>query len=213
MYQKKILGLKLNCGLALISWVFAVLEICLVLQSRTHLCPGLNAVAKTCQQIVFTILGKRFEGNCYQKCIEETANIVRITNSTRIASCSKNFLANNYLLQFQQKHVNRNCLQKSKEVCQNRRSNKKFHWHKKHPHKYRKTNLPGQVDFLAGYVTLKAHLPNRQQAPDKSSSPLSSSFISLCVRTNFKGYSKLLGEETSRNHLAYRRGHFDITLL
>ena len=35
----------------------------------------------------------------------------------------------------------------------------------------------------------------------------SSSFISLCVRTNFREYSKLLGEETSRNHQAYRRGH------
>ena len=161
MFQKKILGLTFNRGLALIRWVFAELEKSLVQQSRTPLCPGLNAVAKTCQQIVFTILGKRFEGNCYQKCIEETANIVRITNSTRIASCSKNLLANNYLLQFQQKHVNRNCLQKSKEVCQNRRSNKKFHWHKKHPHKYCKTNRPGQVDFFAGHVTFKARLPNR----------------------------------------------------
>ena len=35
----------------------------------------------------------------------------------------------------------------------------------------------------------------------------SSSFISLSVRTNFREYSKLLGEETSRNHQAYRRGH------
>ena len=26
--------------------------------------------------------------------------------------------------------------------------------------------------------------------------------LSLCVRTNFKRYSKLLGEETSRNHQA-----------
>ena len=26
-------------------------------------------------------------------------------------------------------------------------------------------------------------------------------------------YSKLLGEETSRNHQAYRRGHLDITIL
>ena len=32
----------------------------------------------------------------------------------------------------------------------------------------------------------------------------SSSFISLCVTANFTGYSRLLGEETSRNHQAYR---------
>ena len=150
MYQKKILGLKFNRGLALISWVFAGLKKSVVLQSRTHLCPGLNAVAKTCQQIVFTILGKRFEGNCYQKCIEEAANIVRITNSTRIASCSKNLLANNYLLQFQQKHVNRNCLQKSKEVCQNRRSNKKFHQHEKHPDNIARQISEDKQIFLLG---------------------------------------------------------------
>ena len=31
--------------------------------------------------------------------------------------------------------------------------------------------------------------------------------LAFSVETNFKGYSKLLGEETSRNHQAYRRGH------
>ena len=33
---------------------------------------------------------------------------------------------------------------------------------------------------------------------------VTSSFISLCVRTTFKGYSKLLGEQTSRSHQSYR---------
>lgn len=33
---------------------------------------------------------------------------------------------------------------------------------------------------------------------------LTSSFISLCVRTTFKGYRKLLGQQTSRNHQSYR---------
>ena len=37
---------------------------------------------------------KRFKRNCLQKCIEEIANMARITNSTRIKSCSKNLLAN-----------------------------------------------------------------------------------------------------------------------
>ena len=47
-----------------------------------------------------------------------------------------------------------------------------------------------------------------------SSSLSSSSFVSLCVTTtNFTGYNRLLGEETSRNHQAYRRGHLDITIL
>ena len=36
-----------------------------------------------------------------------------------------------------------------------------------------------------------------------SSSSSSSSFISLFVTVNFTGYSRLLGEETSRNHQAY----------
>ena len=41
----------------------------------------------------------------------------------------------------------------------------------------------------------------------------SSSFISLFVTANFTEYSRLLGEETSRNHQAYRKGHLDITIL
>ena len=36
-----------------------------------------------------------------------------------------------------------------------------------------------------------------------SSSSSSSSFVSLFVTVNFTGYSRLLGEETSRNHQAY----------
>ena len=46
-----------------------------------------------------------------------------------------------------------------------------------------------------------------------SSSSSSSSFISLSVTANFTEYSRLLGEETSRNHQAYRKGHLDITIL
>ena len=33
---------------------------------------------------------------------------------------------------------------------------------------------------------------------------VTSSFINLCVKTTFKGYSKLLGEQTSKNHQSYR---------
>ena len=33
---------------------------------------------------------------------------------------------------------------------------------------------------------------------------VTSSFINLCVKTTFKGYSKLLGEQTSRKHQSYR---------
>ena len=35
----------------------------------------------------------------------------------------------------------------------------------------------------------------------------------LFAFTYNKNYSRLLGEETSENHQAYRRGHFDITIL
>ena len=38
-------------------------------------------------------------------------------------------------------------------------------------------------------------------------------YLLAFVTTNFTGYSRLLGEETSRNHQAYRRGHLDITIL
>ena len=37
-------------------------------------------------------------------------------------------------------------------------------------------------------------------------------FAFMCT-TKKKTYSKLLGEETSGNHQAYRRGHLDITIL
>ena len=38
-------------------------------------------------------------------------------------------------------------------------------------------------------------------------------FAFMCI-TNFKkAYSRLLGEETSGNHQAYRRGHLEITIL
>ena len=40
----------------------------------------------------------------------------------------------------------------------------------------------------------------------------SSSFICLILKSIFLQYSMLLGEETSRNHQAYRRGHLDVTI-
>ena len=46
------------------------------------------------------------------------------------------------------------------------------------------------------------------------SSSLSSSHLFALVYSKFKDiYSKLLSEETSGNHQAYRRGHLDITIL
>ena len=48
---------------------------------------------------------------------------------------SKNYNSN--LSQFSKNMFNRNCLQKSKKVCKNRKSNKKFHCNKK---KNRKKN-------------------------------------------------------------------------
>ena len=92
------------------------------------LCPGLNTVAKIWQQIVFAILAKE---NC-QKCIEKIANIAKITNSTRIANCTK-ILLTNFCRNFKKNLFNRNCLQKSKKVCKNRKSNRKFHVNKKTP--------------------------------------------------------------------------------
>ena len=37
---------------------------------------------------------QRFKANCYQKCLKEIANIARVTNLTRTASCSRNLVAN-----------------------------------------------------------------------------------------------------------------------
>ena len=34
----------------------------------------------------------------------------------------------------------------------------------------------------------------------------------LILKSIFLEYSMLLGEETSRNHQAYRRGHLDVTI-
>ena len=46
---------------------------------------------KTLLEIVSATLA--FKGHCCQKCMEEKANLVRITNSTRIACCGKNDLS------------------------------------------------------------------------------------------------------------------------
>ena len=58
---------------------------------RIHLYLGLNFVAKNkCWLIFFSNFRTNiFKRNCLQKGKEEIANIVRITNSTAIASCSK----------------------------------------------------------------------------------------------------------------------------
>ena len=91
--KKKILGFKFNRGLALKSRP-------VIQDTLTVVCPGLNADAKLASKLFLQFWEKQFEANCYQKCIEETTNIVKITNSTRIASSSKNLLANNSLSQF-----------------------------------------------------------------------------------------------------------------
>ena len=48
-----------------------------------------------------------------------------------------------------------------------------------------------------------SHSAEFQAGSSSSSSSSSSSFISLFVTVHFTGYSRLLGEETSRNHQAY----------
>ena len=50
---------------------------------------------------------------------------------------SKNYNSN--LSQFSKNMFNRNCLQKSKKVCKNRKSNKKFHCNKKKKKTEKKT--------------------------------------------------------------------------
>ena len=50
----------------------------------------------------------------------------------------------------------------------------------------------------------KIFLPHTKSGKEILHNRPSSSFISLCVTANFTGYSRLLGEETSRNHQAYR---------
>ena len=50
-----------------------------------------------------------------QKRIEEIANIARMTNSTRIASCSKNLVAN-FCCSYSKNMFNRNCSQKFKSL-------------------------------------------------------------------------------------------------
>ena len=62
----------------------------------------------------------------------EIANLARTTNSTRIASCNKNVVAN-FCLNVIKNMFNRNCLNNSKRVCNNRKSNKKFYWNNKTP--------------------------------------------------------------------------------
>ena len=37
---------------------------------------------------------QRCKANCYQKCMKQIANIARVTNLTRTASCSRNLVAN-----------------------------------------------------------------------------------------------------------------------
>ena len=59
----------------------------------------------------------------------------------------------------------------------------------------------------------KIFLPHTKSGKEILHNRLSSSFISLCVTANFTGYSRLLGEETSRNHQAYKERplrHHDI---
>ena len=50
----------------------------------------------------------------------------------------------------------------------------------------------------------KIFLPHTKSGKEILHNRPSSSFISLCVTANFTGYRRLLGEETSRNHQAYR---------
>ena len=50
----------------------------------------------------------------------------------------------------------------------------------------------------------KIFLPPTKSGKEILHNRPSSSFISLCVTANFTGYRRLLGEETSRNHQAYR---------
>ena len=73
----------------------------------------------------------------------------------------------------------------------------------RHP-RFRNLNFTVPVDVVRVKSYVNSLFNTINNWPSSSSS---SSFISFCVRTNFKGYSKLLGEETSRNHQAYRRGH------
>ena len=49
----------------------------------------------------------------------------------------------------------------------------------------------------------KHYFDHSHSAEFQAGSSSSSSFISLFVTANFTGYSRLLGEETSRNHQAY----------
>ena len=50
---------------------------------------------------------------------------------------------------------NKNCSQKSKEVCKNRESNKKSHCNKKYPDKYRKNNRNDKLSKSSGPVGQK----------------------------------------------------------
>ena len=60
---------------------------------------------------------QRFKTNCYQKCIKEIANIARVTNLTRTASCSRNLVANicrNFRARFRFALIGRNLTAQSK---------------------------------------------------------------------------------------------------
>ena len=75
-----------------------------------------------------------------------------------------------------------------------------------HPHELFLTCSFNQSPHFLIWKNYELDVCCSSSSSSSSSSSPSSSFISLCVRTNFKVYSKLLDEETSRNHQAYRRG-------
>ena len=91
--------------------------------------------------------------NCH-KCIEKRANIAKITNSIRIASCSKTFLTNfcrNFSKQTELCSIEIACRNR-KKACKNRiLVTRNFIATKKHPDKYRKNNKNNKVTKLLTY--------------------------------------------------------------
>ena len=91
--------------------------------------------------------------NC-QECIEKRANIAKITNSIRIASCSKTFLTNfcrNFSKQTELCSIEIACRNR-KKACKNRiLVTRNFIATKKHPDKYRKNNKNNKITKLLTY--------------------------------------------------------------
>ena len=118
-----------NCFILFFFSLKWLKELCNAISCGSPLVSRIGHCRKNLVANCFRNFGKKIK-RTVRKCIEKIANIAKITNSIRIANCSKTFLTD-FCRNFSKNFFNRNCLQKLKKVCKNLKSNKKFHCNKK----------------------------------------------------------------------------------